>query len=87
MPSFLPWRRVLLAGVSSFGLFRRAIRALIRAATSGGFFAFSGERGLFESSSLESNGFVVSSPASVALRVGVLVSAETDAPKNHALGH
>ena len=82
MPSFLPWRRVLVAGVSSFGLFCRAIRALIR-----GFFAFSGELGSFESSSLESNSFVVSSPASVALRVGVLVSAETDAPKNHALSH
>ena len=87
MPSFLPWRRVLLAGVSSFGLFRRAIRAFIRAPTSGGFAAFSGELGSFESSSLESNSFVVSSLASLALRVAVFASAETDAPKNHALGH
>jgi hypothetical protein len=37
------------------------------------------------SSSLEVNSFVVSSLASLALRV--FASAETDAPKNHALGH
>ena len=80
MPSFLPRRWVLVAGVSSFGLFCRAIRALIR-----DFFAFSGELGSLVSSSLEANSFVVSSLASLALRV--FASAETDAPKNHALGH
>lgn len=82
MPRCLPWRRVLVAGVSSFGLFCRALRALIR-----GFFAFSGELGSLVSSSLESNSFVVSSLASLALRGAAFASAETDAPKNHALGH
>ena len=76
MPSFLPRRWVLVAGVSSFGLFCRAIRALIR-----DFFAFSGELGSLVSSSLEANSFVVSSLASLALRVFA------SAPKNHALGH
>lgn len=80
MPSCLPWCRVLVAGVSSFGLFCRALRALIR-----GFFAFSGELGSLVSSSLEFKSFVVSSLASLALRV--FASGETDAPKNHALGH
>ena len=46
---------------------------------------FSGELGSLVSSSLEFKSFVVSSLASLALRV--FASGETDAPKNHALGH